>query len=171
MELGGNGQLRAWFKKCQTENSALEMKYRTKAATLYRENLCAAADGDLASGEGEGAAGGEGGGEETETARSPEQAPVSGKAKAKGRIFAAAERAAADNLAREVCVFCFVLFGYFCSCRRACHLSQHATRHSLRGRLYSNLGWEILSIANSAESCRKPLVLPLQSGQWALIEG
>ncbi|CAN0573617.1 unnamed protein product, partial [Ectocarpus sp. 12 AP-2014] len=39
MELGGNGQLQAWFTKCQTENSALEMKYRTKAATLYREKL------------------------------------------------------------------------------------------------------------------------------------
>lgn len=36
MELGGNGQLRAWFIKCQTENSEVEMKYRTKAATLYR---------------------------------------------------------------------------------------------------------------------------------------
>ncbi|CAN0406049.1 unnamed protein product, partial [Hapterophycus canaliculatus] len=47
MELGGNGQLRAWFKKCRAENSALEMKYRTKAATLYRENLRAAADEEL----------------------------------------------------------------------------------------------------------------------------
>ena len=36
MELGGNEQLRAWFAKCKTENSALEMKYRTKASTLYR---------------------------------------------------------------------------------------------------------------------------------------
>lgn len=36
MELGGNAQLRAWFAKCRTENSQLEMKYRTKASTLYR---------------------------------------------------------------------------------------------------------------------------------------
>eukprot|EP00903_Cladosiphon_okamuranus_P011927 g11203.t1 len=107
MELGGNGQLRAWFKKCQTENSALEMKYRTKAATLYRENLRAAAEDDLASG----ASGGWAGGEESARSRSPEQAPVSrmgkdkgkgkGKGKVKGRIFAAAERAAAESLARE----------------------------------------------------------------------
>lgn len=83
MELGGNGQLQAWFTKCRTENSALEMKYRTKAATLYRENLRVAADEDLASGEGE----------------------VAGaRSSRKGRIFAAAERAAASSLAREVCV-------------------------------------------------------------------
>lgn len=36
MELGGNEQLRSWFAHCQTGNSALEVKYRTKAATLYR---------------------------------------------------------------------------------------------------------------------------------------
>lgn len=100
MELGGNGQLRAWFKKCQTENSALEMKYRTRAATLYREHLRAAADDDLASGkeEGEGGGGRGGGGGETARSRSPERAPVLGK----GRIFEAAERAAATDLAREV---------------------------------------------------------------------
>eukprot|EP00752_Nemacystus_decipiens_P006836 g6138.t1 len=103
MELGGNGQLRAWFNKCQTENSALEMKYRTKAATLYRENLRAAAEDDLASD----AAGGAGWGGGEGSARSPERAPVSGKGKgkdkdkSKGRIFAAAERAAAETLARE----------------------------------------------------------------------
>ncbi|CAM9589136.1 unnamed protein product, partial [Scytosiphon promiscuus] len=95
MELGGNGQLRAWFKKCHTENSALEMKYRTKAATLYRDNLRAAADDDLASGARRG--GGGGGGGRGESAMSPERAP----APSKGRIFAAAERAAASDLARE----------------------------------------------------------------------
>ncbi|CAM9637005.1 unnamed protein product, partial [Ectocarpus sp. 4 AP-2014] len=84
MELGGNGQLQAWFSKCQTENSALEMKYRTKAATLYREKLRVAADEDLASGE-------------RQAAGELQGAPGSRK----GRIFAAAERAAASSLAQE----------------------------------------------------------------------
>ncbi|CAB1104456.1 unnamed protein product [Ectocarpus sp. CCAP 1310/34] len=84
MELGGNGQLHAWFTKCQTENSALEMKYRTKAATLYREKLRVAADEDLASGGGQAAG-------ELQGARGSR----------KGRIFAAAERAAASSLAQE----------------------------------------------------------------------
>ncbi|CAM9594097.1 unnamed protein product, partial [Choristocarpus tenellus] len=36
MELGGNAQLQGWFERCCTQNSVVEMKYRTKAATLYR---------------------------------------------------------------------------------------------------------------------------------------
>ena len=157
MELGGNGQLQAWFKKCHTENSALEMKYRTKAATLYRENLRAAADDDLASGAAGGA--GWGGGEEggRSRSRSPERAPVSGKGKvkgkgkdrdkSKGRIFAAAERAAAESLAREVCAsYCLV----FCSCMRvSCQSMQQAIRGSL------------------VEPSPAPLLL--RSGQWALV--
>ncbi|CAM9856544.1 unnamed protein product, partial [Discosporangium mesarthrocarpum] len=54
MELGGNKQLRDWFRKCQTENSALEMKYRTKAATLYREKLQVAAEAELNEVQGQG---------------------------------------------------------------------------------------------------------------------
>lgn len=137
MELGGNGQLRAWFKKCHTENSALEMKYRTKAATLYRDNLRAAADDDLASGAAGGEGGGGGGGV---TARSPERAPVSGKGKGKGRIFVAAERAAADNLAREVrAAWIFVCF---CSCMRDCLSNQQ----NAEGRLCSRSGEELSSV-------------------------
>eukprot|EP00904_Undaria_pinnatifida_P004192 jgi/Undpi1/13774/HiC_scaffold_9.g03425.m1 len=89
MELGGNGQIQAWFEKCQTENSALEMKYRTKAATLYRY-ICfhVVRRGELREG-----------GEEAVRSRSGSRGRA--RASSKGRIFAAAEKAAATDLARE----------------------------------------------------------------------
>ncbi|KAG5192300.1 hypothetical protein JKP88DRAFT_153122, partial [Tribonema minus] len=39
LKLGGNAQLHSWLTRCKVQNSAIEVKYRTKAATLYREKL------------------------------------------------------------------------------------------------------------------------------------
>ncbi|EGB03287.1 hypothetical protein AURANDRAFT_34237, partial [Aureococcus anophagefferens] len=39
MLLGGNRQLRSFFKRQKIENSEVEVLYRTKQATYYREQL------------------------------------------------------------------------------------------------------------------------------------